>query len=205
MGKSGEGRKMDEKIVTVFGSSRPREGDAEYKEAQELGRALAEQGFAVCSGGYGGVMEAVSRGAKESGGKTYGVTAEFFKRKANEWVDVEVRKKTWEERLFALIEMGDGFVACKGGTGTLVELAVVWEMLNKSVMKAKPCVVFGDFWQPILERVREVELGTTVAGPRVWGEANGRLVHAAKSVEEAVLFLAEKIKGEEKKYKREKV
>ena len=103
--------------MTVFGSSRPREGDAEYEEAQELGRALAEQGFAVCSGGYGGVMEAVSRGAKESGGKTYGVTAEFFKRKANEWVDVEVRKKTWEERLFALIETGRWIRGVQGRNG----------------------------------------------------------------------------------------
>ena len=50
-------------------------------------------------------------------------------------------------------------MACKGGTGTLVELAVVWEMLNKSVMAAKPFVVLGDFWAPILERVREVEFG----------------------------------------------
>src|SRR5271154_4213144 len=88
-------------IVTVFGSSRPREGDADYEEARVLGRALAKHGFAVCSGGYGGVMEAVSRGAKESGGKTYGVTAEFFKSaKTNSWIDIEVRKKTWEERLF---------------------------------------------------------------------------------------------------------
>ena len=68
----------DERIVTVFGSSRPSEGDSDYAEARELGRRLAERGFAVCSGGYGGVMEAASRGAKEAGGKTYGVTAEFF-------------------------------------------------------------------------------------------------------------------------------
>src|SRR6266851_7196291 len=149
-----------ETIVTVFGSSRPREGDAEYDEARELGGALARSGFAVCSGGYGGVMAAVSRGAKEAGGKTYGVTAEFFKTaKLNPWIDVEVRKKTWEERLFELIRMAHGFVACKGGTGTLVELAVVWEMLNKSVMTRKPFAVLGDFWLPILERVREVELG----------------------------------------------
>lgn len=186
---------MDEKIVTVFGSSRPRAGDAEYEEARVLGKKLATHGFAVCTGGYGGVMEAVSRGAKEAGGKTYGVTAEFFQRRANEWVDVEVRKKTWEERLFGLIEMGDGFVGCKGGTGTLVELAVVWEMLNKSVIEAKPVVVIGDFWQPILERVREVELGPAGKGSRVWGEANGRLVHSAKGVDEVVEFLAEKIKG----------
>ena len=117
-----------ETIVTVFGSSRPREGDAEYDEARELGGALARSGFAVCSGGYGGVMAAVSRGAKEAGGKTYGVTAEFFSAKANPWIDEEVRVATWQDRLFELIRVGQGFVACKGGTGTLVELAIVWEM-----------------------------------------------------------------------------
>ena len=182
------------KIVTVFGSSRPMLGDAEYEEARELGNALAKRGFAVCTGGYGGVMEAVSRGAKENAGKTYGVTAEFFGRRANEWVDVEVRKKTWQERLFGLVEMGDGFVACKGGTGTLVELAVVWEMLNKSVMQSKPCVIYGDFWQPILERVREVELGKTAAGSKAWGEANGRLVHSAKTIEAVVEYLSKQMK-----------
>jgi uncharacterized protein (TIGR00730 family) len=183
---------MSETIITVFGSSRPGVGDADYEEARELGKALAGRGFAVCTGGYGGVMEAVSRGAKEAGGKSYGVTAEFFQRRANEWVDVEVRKHTWQQRLFTLIELGDGFVACKGGTGTLVELAVVWEMLNKSVMQGKPCVVLGHFWPTILERVREVELGARIAqGSRGWGEAKGRLVQSAANVEEAVGLLAE--------------
>lgn len=187
---------MEEKIITVFGSSRPRTGDADYEEARALGKALAERGFAVCSGGYGGVMEAVSQGAKQAGGKTYGVTAEFFGRRANEWVDVEIRKKTWEERLFELIQLGDGFVACKGGTGTLVELAVVWEMLNKGVMRGKPFAVVGDFWQPILDRVREVEQGADATrGGRVWGEANGNLVHSAATAEEAAEYLVEKLKG----------
>ncbi|HXX15288.1 MAG TPA: LOG family protein [Candidatus Eremiobacteraceae bacterium] len=181
---------MHQKIISVFGSSRPATGDTEYEQARTLGSALAERGFAVCTGGYGGVMEATSRGAKEAGGKTYGVTAEFFSRKANDWVDVEIRKKTWAERLFTLIEMGDGFVVCKGGTGTLVELAVVWEMLNKRAMPAKPCVVLGLFWQPILERVREVELATNVTtGSSIWGEANRTLVHSAPHVDKAVEFL----------------
>ena len=185
-------RKMSKEwIVTVFGSSRPREGDADYAEARQLGRALAERGFTVCSGGYGGVMEAVSRGAKEAGGKTYGITAEFFKTaNLNAWIDVHVRMKTWEERLFELIRLGDGFVACKGGTGTLVELAVVWEMLNKSVMSGKPFAVLGDFWQPILERVREVELGH----PTPWGEANGRIVHIGATAEDVAQHLRQKLK-----------
>jgi len=177
--------------VTVFGSSRPREGNADYEEARVLGRALAKHGFAVCSGGYAGVMEAVSRGAKEAGGKTYGVTAEFFKSaKLNPWIDVEVRKQTWEERLFELIRMGHGFAACKGGTGTLVELAVVWEMLNKSVIAGKPFAVVGEFWRPILERVREVELGH----PAPWGEANGRLVYIAGTPGDAANHLQQALR-----------
>lgn len=183
-----------EKIVTVFGSSRPKEGDAEYEDALVLGKSLATRGMAVCSGGFGGVMEGVSRGAKEAGGKTYGVTAEFFKRKANAWVDTEVRMNTWEERLFELIRLADGFAVCKGGTGTLVELAVVWEMLNKSVISGKPIAVVGDFWQPILDRVREVEQGPRpAAGDRVWGEANGNLVHSAATGEEAADYLADRL------------
>jgi uncharacterized protein (TIGR00725 family) len=179
-----------ERIITVFGSSRPREGEADYTEARELGRELAAGAFAVCSGGYGGVMEAVSRGAKEAGGKTYGVTAEFFKSsKANAWIDIEVRKKTWEERLFELIRLGDGFIACKGGTGTLAELAVVWEMLNKSVMTARPLVSLGGYWQPVLDRVRQVETGH----PGCWGEAGGPLVARMETPKQAAQYLAGKL------------
>jgi uncharacterized protein (TIGR00730 family) len=178
-----------ERIITVFGSSRPREDHADYQEARLLGRALAEAGFAVCSGGYAGVMEAASRGAKEAGGKTYGVTAEFFKPKVNAWVDTEIRVSTWQERLFELVRVADGFVTCKGGTGTLVELAVVWEMLNKSVISGKPIVVLGEFWAPILDRVREVEVGH----PGPWGEANGKLVYTATTPAAAAEFLSKKL------------
>src|ERR1700730_9973246 len=100
-----------EMIVSVFGSSRPRENDSDYAEARELGRALAQKGVAICTGAYSGTMEAVSRGAKEAGGKTYGVTAEFFPAaKANEWVDVEVRIKKGQRRLVEIIRLGGGFV-----------------------------------------------------------------------------------------------
>ncbi len=177
------------KIITVFGSSRPEDGHADYAEALELGRALATAGFAVCTGGYGGVMEAVSRGANESGGRVLAVTSTFFRARANRWVQEESRVATWPERLFELIRRGDGYVACKGGTGTLVELAVVWEMLNKKAMDARPFVVLGDFWQPVLDRVREVERGHAFG----WGESSDPLVHQAPSPLEAAQFLAARL------------
>ncbi|MDQ1411020.1 MAG: hypothetical protein QOJ41_2755 [Acidobacteriaceae bacterium] len=182
-----------EMIVSVFGSSRPRENDPAYVEARELGRELAEKGFAICTGAYDGTMEAVSRGAKEAGGKTYGVTAEFFPAtKANEWVDVEVRVKTWQERLLEIIRLGDGFVACKGGTGTLAELAVAWEMINKSVMPPKPVVALGEFWAPILQCVRGVEVGQE----NPWAEAKAPILKTVATPEEAAQFLWNSLKKE---------
>ena len=176
--------------ITVFGSSRPHDGDADYDQARALGRELADRGFRVCSGGYGGVMEAASRGAKERGGRTLAVTATFFKRSANEWVDEVCSVSTWQERLFELIRLGHGFVACKGGTGTLVELAVVWEMLNKGVMKDKPFLVLGEFWTPIIDRVREVE----AEGGSPWSEAVARLVHVVHTPSEAVEHLVQRLR-----------
>jgi uncharacterized protein (TIGR00725 family) len=181
------------KIITVFGSSRPEDGHADYAEAFELGHALASAGFAVCTGGYGGVMEGVSRGAKESGGRVFAVTSSFFRSRANRWVEEETRMATWQERLFELVRLGDGYVACKGGTGTLVELAVVWEMLNKRAMEPRPFVVLGDFWQPILDRVREVERGHPSSGSKRWGESSEPLVHQALTPVDAVQFLAARL------------
>jgi hypothetical protein len=180
------------KTITVFGSSRPRAGDPDYEQARALGGELAARGFRVCSGGYGGVMEGVSRGAREAGGRTMAVTANFFRANANAWVDEVSTVATWQERLFELIRFGDGFVACKGGTGTLVELAVVWEMLNKGVVHGKPFVALGEFWAPIIERVREVEIDR---GSR-WGEAVERLVHVAPTPAEAAEFLVQKLARE---------
>ena len=174
------------KIVTVFGSSRPREGDEQYALARSLGAELAARGFIVCSGGYAGVMEAVSRGAKEAGGRTLGITSRFFRAKANRWIDAEIRVRTWKDRLFRLVQRGHGYVTCPGGTGTLVELAVVWEMINKGAMARKPLVILGEFWQPIVARVREVELGH--ASP--WAEQAEPLVYLADSPAGAAIHLS---------------
>ena len=181
--------RADGRIITVFGSGHLRGDDPHYSEARELGAELAAKGFRVCSGGYGGVMEAASRGAKEAGGRTLGVTAEFFRSTANAWIDEQVRVKTWQERLFELVKRGDGYVTCPGGTGTLAELAVVWEMLNKGAMTRKPFVVLGDFWLPVVDLVSEVEFGRA----RDRGAKDAPLVHVAAAPADAAAYLAERL------------
>ncbi len=102
--------------ISVFGGSQPREGSPAYAEAIELGRLLAERGHTVLTGGYIGVMEAVSRGAKDAGGHVIGVTCEDIEDwrpiKANPWVMEELRRKTLQERLQTLIHEADAALPC---------------------------------------------------------------------------------------------
>jgi uncharacterized protein (TIGR00725 family) len=143
-------------IVTIFGSSLPPEGTSAYEEARELGRELAARGFAICNGGYGGLMEASARGARETGGHTIGVTCGIWVGQANPWIVEEVRTASFPERIMTLIARGNAYVVLPGGTGTLAELALAWEMMNKSALSAtvggrKPLLIMGSYWQRVIE------------------------------------------------------
>src|ERR1700716_2256329 len=152
--------------VTVFGGSRVEPDSDEYLAAQQLGRALAERGFSVVTGGYNGVMEAVSRGAKEAGGHVIGVTvdviAKNFERLPNAFVDQEVRTAALLERIDKLVELGAAYVVLPGGAGTLAELGIVWNLALLGVLPDKPLIVVGRGWQRVLD-VRVAELHTIEA------------------------------------------
>ncbi len=143
---------MSERVVTIFGSSKPVEGEEEYEFARKLGFELGKLGFTICNGGYGGTMEATARGAKESGAKTIGVTIATLNAKANRWIDEEIKAKDLLERLKILIEKGDAYVVLQGGTGTLVELSLVWELMNKNFAPHKPLIAVN-FWAPIVQTI----------------------------------------------------
>jgi uncharacterized protein (TIGR00730 family) len=143
------------KVITIFGNARVGENRKEYIDAVELGKLLAQSGFVVCNGGYGGIMEASAKGAKSSDGKTIGVTVQTFKRMPNQFLDEIIQKLNLLERLQKLIELGDAYVVFKGGTGTLVELALSWEYMNKGLMKEKPIFIIGDFWKPVVKTLKD--------------------------------------------------
>lgn len=143
------------KIITIFGGARAIEGMGDYQTAYELGKALALKGFTICNGGFGGTMEASARGAKEVGGRTIGVTFPNGLRRPNPWLDQHFHFTTLIERMLMLIELGDAYVVLKGGTGTLLELASVWEFMNKKVIAEKPIIIVGDFWKNVVETLRE--------------------------------------------------
>jgi len=137
--------------VMVFGSHSPQPGSDEYNQALELGRMLAEAGFDVASGGYGGIMEAVLKGAGEFGGGRIGYTSEIFPLSHNSFVSREIKTNNIFDRLQRMISDSDGFIVLKGGTGTLSELALTWELVNKKMVPYKPTICLGEFWRPVVE------------------------------------------------------
>lgn len=137
------------KTITVFGSSKAVETDEQYKLAYELGVLLAKNGFDICTGGFFGIMEAVSKGAVENGGEAIGVTVNNWGLDANKYLTKEIKCSSLFERINKLIEAGEGFVILQGGTGTLLELATVWELSNKRLMDNKPIACHSSMWREI--------------------------------------------------------
>lgn len=140
-------------VVSIFGGYDPGPGEADFEVAGQVGRVLAELGYALANGGYAGTMEASAQGAMQAGGHTLGVVCDIWDRPPNEHIAEIVRTKTYEERLQTLIDLGTGgYVALPGATGTLVELAVVWEQACKGfVSPPRPIACMGAFWRPLVE------------------------------------------------------
>ncbi len=151
--------------VAVFCSSRRDESSDLYHEAYELGQALAPAGYVVLSGGYGGSMAAVSRGASEAAGRVIGVTcAVFDPLQPNRWLSEEIKMPDMLARLRVIVERADAYVTLRGGIGTLCELTLAWSLLQTRSF-AKPLVLLGADWQQVVDAFRTyTDVGESIAG-----------------------------------------
>ncbi|MBI2418529.1 MAG: LOG family protein [Ignavibacteriales bacterium] len=140
---------MNKKVITVFGSSLPKPGEPDYEDARRIGFMLGKSGFNLCTGGNRGIMEAVSKGAKEAGAEVIGITVTHFSTSPNEYVTTHIACETLFQRIEKLIEVASGFVVLRGGTGTLLELAAIWEFMNKQLIAPRPVVCLSDMWKLI--------------------------------------------------------
>ena len=149
----------DRPVICVFGSYSPKPGEPLWESAWALGQALAAAGYTVANGGYDGTMLASAQGAKAAGGATIGVTCEVFnnyrgeRMQANAYIDREIGAEDLLCRIRTMMDLADGYVAMDGGTGTLLELACVWEFVCKGLTRPRPIIAYGEFWRPLVERI----------------------------------------------------
>jgi hypothetical protein len=143
--------------VTYFGDSAIPEGDAIYQSVWESAKFLAQNGYTIVNGGGPGIMKAATDGAESVNGRTIAVywqpkLASFFEGKnlANV-TDESETSSNYLIRTLGLIEEGDAYVICKGGTGTISEFGMVWCLAKLYYGANKPVILFGDFWDKIIE------------------------------------------------------
>lgn len=141
--------------VTVFGSARVSEGDADYETARRVGAEMSRLGFTVMTGGGPGVMEAANRGAHEIGGRSIGCNIRLpHEQHANPFVDVSVEFSYFFVRKVMLVKYSYAFVVLPGGFGTVDELFEALTLIQTAKINSFPVVLMGgDFWRPLCRQL----------------------------------------------------
>lgn len=173
------------KVVAIFGSSQSHPGTKEWIDAEKTGARCAGAGLGVITGGYGGTMEAASRGAALAGGRVIGVTApELFSARsgANRHVSEEIEAVSLTERIGVLTDLASGAIVLPGSIGTAAELLIAWNInhiVRRNGGNRFPTVAVGEDW---------AELWRLMTGPL---GAFGGDVHTVENADQAVDWMLE--------------
>jgi uncharacterized protein (TIGR00730 family) len=172
--------------VTVFGSARFSDGHPYYETARELGQRLAEEGFAVMTGGGPGVMEAANRGAREAGGVSIGCNIQLPKEQVpNPYLDKFVEFEHFFVRKLMLVKYSSAFVVMPGGFGTLDEAFEVVTLVQTRKLESFPIVAMGgSFWNELREFITDTMLAAGTIS-----EADLDVMQLADDVETAIKII----------------
>ena len=143
--------------VSIFGSSRSKEGEPYYEKAQELGTTMAENNIAVITGGGPGIMEAANKGAFEKGGQSIGINIELpFEQRPNRYTTDLVTMKYFFIGKVMLVKYAQAFVIFPGGFGTMDECFEALTLIQTMKIKPFPIILVGkEYWEGLLKWIRE--------------------------------------------------
>ena len=161
-------QEIDRPAVSIFGSARVLEGTPTYESARATGRAFAEAGFAVVTGGGPGVMEAANRGCKEGGGLSVGFNIELpHEQGLNPYCDIGLTFHHFYARKVMFVKAAEGFVIFPGGFGTQDELWEALTLIQTGKIGNFPVVLYdSDYWQELLDWLRAEMLDDGLISPQ---------------------------------------
>ncbi|WP_028851202.1 TIGR00730 family Rossman fold protein [Thermocrispum municipale] len=176
------------RAVTIFGSARTKRDEPEYELGMRIGRAVAEAGFAVITGGGPGTMEALNRGASEAGGLSVGLGIELpFEQGLNPWVELGVNFRYFFARKTMFVKYSQAFICLPGGFGTLDELFEALCLVQTKKVTKFPVVLFGThYWGGLYEWIKNTVLAEGKISPK-----DLDLLHLTDDVDDAVRVVQE--------------
>lgn len=142
--------------VTVFGSARAQPGTFAYDEVKRLAKMLSKMGCDIVTGGGPGLMQAANEGACEANAtarnRSVGIRVDLpFEQDCNPFVEQAFEHKTFFTRLHHFVLTSDAFVVTPGGIGTLLELLMVWQLLQVQHVRDTPLILVGDMWPGLID------------------------------------------------------
>ena len=175
--------------VALFGSARVREGSKPYEEARAVGKRFGAAGWAVVTGGGGGVMEGANRGAKEGGGQSVGFNIKLPHEQApNPYLDISHTFDHFYARKVCFVRPAEGFVIFPGGFGTLDELYESLTLIQTGKIQHFPVVLFDHgYWDEMIDWIG----GELLAGGMISPD-DLALLHVTDDADEAVQFVLDR-------------
>lgn len=178
------------RAITVFGSARFAEDHRYYRLARDVGRQLAQSGYAVITGGGPGIMEAANQGAQEGGGMSIGCNIILPReQEPNPYLDRCVEFDYFFVRKVMLLKYSVGFIFMPGGFGTMDEVFETATLIQTGKMNSFPMVAMGtDYWEELIDFIRKAMLAEgTIRADEVD-------VHQTDSPADAVAYINKMVK-----------
>ena len=146
--------------VSIFGSTRIKPGDEVYSKAEQIGKLLAENGFAVITGGGPGAMEAANKGAFSAGGKSIGLNIELpLEQKPNPYTNITLNFRYFFVRKVMFVKYAVAYIILPGGFGTMDELLESITLIQTKKIRPFPVILVGsNYWRGFLDWIKEVVL-----------------------------------------------
>jgi len=178
--------------VTVFGSARIRPGSPGYEETKRVAAALAEMGCDIITGGGPGLMQAANEGAASHGGAaSYGIRVDLpFEQNANAVVTEAFEHRTFFTRLHQFVLASDAFVVAPGGIGTVLEMTMIWQLLQVNHLQRTPLVLVGAMWPGLVRWARDSMLTTD---PPLANADDLDIPRCVATADEAIVILRESL------------
>jgi hypothetical protein len=179
--------------VTIFGSARLQPGTFAYESVKQLAAELTKMGCDIMSGGGPGLMQAANEGAlsvdPEALHRSVGIRVDLpFEQAINPFVGQIYEHRTFFSRLHHFMIISDAFVVVPGGIGTLLELSLVWQLLQVRKLYNTPLILVGNMWADLVEWARRAMLRE---GSELASDVDFRIPHCVNTTEETIAFIRE--------------
>jgi uncharacterized protein (TIGR00730 family) len=143
--------------VTIFGSARVERDHWVYAAVRDVAAELTRLGCDIVTGGGPGLMQAANEGARigDPQAKSLGIRVELpFEQEINTFVEQAYEHGTFFTRLHHFALVSDAFVVVPGGIGTLLELSLIWQLLQVRKLHDTPLIVAGTMWAELVDWAR---------------------------------------------------